>query len=204
MYYSHFEISADLARNPYLIHGLLWEAFSRTGAEKRDFLFRVQWPENRSQQLMPYYSVLVQSQTAPTKLVQEKGFLKTSKEVNLSLQAGQLLRFALCANPVKRLSKERNRVPLLLEEQQFEWLERHFEGAVQLQEAQIVKTHSLYFRKEEKVKDAAKKLHRGKLYTVTFDGILEIKDSVRCLELIQKGIGPAKAFGCGLLTLARI
>lgn len=194
MYYSQFEISADLARNPYDIHKELWRSFSRTGKEQRDFLFRVQWQKHSR-----FLSVLVQSQSEPQTISDTKCFLKASKQVNFVLEKGQLLRFALCANPVKRLAKDKNRVPLFGDDSQLDWLERHFQESAQLHEAQVVNSHMLYFHK----KNSAEGFHRGKILTVTFDGILEVQDSQLFNEILQSGIGPAKSFGCGLLTLAK-
>jgi hypothetical protein len=38
---------------------------------------------------------------------------------------------------------------------------------------------------------------------VSFQGILSIEKPTEMISLMQTGIGPAKAFGCGLLSLAR-
>ncbi|GAA4978931.1 type I-E CRISPR-associated protein Cas6/Cse3/CasE [Yinghuangia aomiensis] len=40
------------------------------------------------------------------------------------------------------------------------------------------------------------------LHTVTFEGALEITDAATFTTHLLEGIGPAKAYGCGLLTLA--
>jgi CRISPR system Cascade subunit CasE len=48
---------------------------------------------------------------------------------------------------------------------------------------------------------------QGKVVTIAtavFDGILEITDAKLFADTIKNGIGRAKAYGCGLLTLARI
>ncbi|MCB1812067.1 MAG: type I-E CRISPR-associated protein Cas6/Cse3/CasE, partial [Candidatus Competibacteraceae bacterium] len=44
----------------------------------------------------------------------------------------------------------------------------------------------------------------GKIATVGYTGMLEIIEPTTLNELLQKGIGPAKAFGCGLLLVRRI
>ena len=41
------------------------------------------------------------------------------------------------------------------------------------------------------------------LRSAHFDGVLKITDLVRFQETLARGIGPAKAFGFGLLSLAR-
>ena len=38
---------------------------------------------------------------------------------------------------------------------------------------------------------------------VRFDGLLEVTDPVKFLETLRAGIGSAKGFGFGLLSLAR-
>jgi CRISPR system Cascade subunit CasE len=44
---------------------------------------------------------------------------------------------------------------------------------------------------------------RVTLTTAVFDGHLEILDADRIRQTLTRGIGPARAYGCGLLTLAR-
>jgi CRISPR system Cascade subunit CasE len=40
------------------------------------------------------------------------------------------------------------------------------------------------------------------LTTVTYDGVLDITDADAFRQALTQGIGHAKAYGCGLLTLA--
>lgn len=42
------------------------------------------------------------------------------------------------------------------------------------------------------------------LSTVDFDGVLEVLDPLRFLSALYSGVGPAKAFGCGLLLVRRM
>lgn len=48
--------------------------------------------------------------------------------------------------------------------------------------------------------------HRGgapvTLTRVTYNGILQVTDPAALRRALTGGIGPAKAYGCGLLTLA--
>jgi CRISPR system Cascade subunit CasE len=39
---------------------------------------------------------------------------------------------------------------------------------------------------------------------VRFDGVLRVTDAARLVEAVRSGIGPAKAFGFGLLSLRRM
>lgn len=43
----------------------------------------------------------------------------------------------------------------------------------------------------------------GKLVTVTFEGVLNVTDPAHLIRLLENGVGPAKAFGCGLLLVRR-
>ena len=63
-------------------------------------------------------------------------------------------------------------------------------------EAVAVLPHSpLYFRKGRQ---------GGKLVTATFEGVLHVKAPDVLLQLLENGLGPAKAFGCGLLLVRRV
>jgi len=126
-----------------------------------------------------------------------------TKSVNWAdkIEAGQKLAFRLRANPTKRLllpngertdRKRGKRVGLYREEDQQNWLIRHAEagGFRMLQ-------HSV--SKDGTQRDTAKDLS---LFTVQFDGVLEVIDKGRFVETLEAGIGSAKGFGCGLLSLA--
>ncbi|MEL7170368.1 MAG: type I-E CRISPR-associated protein Cas6/Cse3/CasE, partial [Bacteroidota bacterium] len=41
-------------------------------------------------------------------------------------------------------------------------------------------------------------------FGVRFDGVLRVDNSVKVLDALRQGIGPAKAFGFGLLSLAPV
>ena len=53
-----------------------------------------------------------------------------------------------------------------------------------------------------------KKFSRGPatvtLSTARFDGQLEVSDAELLRKALTGGIGPAKGYGCGLMTLARV
>jgi CRISPR system Cascade subunit CasE len=123
------------------------------------------------------------------------------------------LRFRLRANPVRTIhDKEhgrflpegryagelkRCRVPLLREEQQREWLQRKLAHAVRIDCVGMQQEMPLYFRKGERDKRMD-----GKVQPVLFDGLLSVSDADAFNALLSKGIGPAKVFGCGLLSIA--
>jgi len=130
-----------------------------------------------------------------------------SRKYVFSLQKGQKIRFRLRANPIKTIKDEdgrlnqrdeikKCRVPLIREEDQKAWIERKLEKICSLDALVFQQEMPLYFRKSNSKR-------AGKIQTVLFDGVLNINDPDALIEMIKNGIGPAKAFGCGLLSMAR-
>lgn len=198
MYLSRLLLTGEQLHNPYEIHRTLWLAFPDAAEQSRDFLFRVEQRSSRQVQ------VLVQSQRQPTANV-ENARLLASKALELNLLEGSQLRFMLMANPVKTIADEQGRldskgevkkcrVPLIKEEEQIAWLKRKLEGAALVNIVEIEKQLPLHFRKGSKP---------GKIQPYAFKGVLQVVDAQSLQDLLQHGIGHAKAFGCGLLSLAR-
>ncbi|MCP5098644.1 MAG: type I-E CRISPR-associated protein Cas6/Cse3/CasE, partial [Chloroflexi bacterium] len=126
------------------------------------------------------------------------------KQVDLSLNNGQQLRFRLCANPtIKKVRRNENgerlnsnRVPLVHEPKQIEWLQKQaINNGFHILHTDITQAQKLTSRKKGNGRSIT-------LYTVQFNGRLQITNADTFTQAIQKGIGPAKAFGCGLLSLA--
>ncbi|ADJ28314.1 type I-E CRISPR-associated protein Cas6/Cse3/CasE [Nitrosococcus watsonii] len=200
MYLSKIEIDWRYARDPYQWHRSLWQLFPGQGVAERSFLFRMECPRPGQN-----VQLLLQSEAAPGEAAAGIRVV-ARRDYPLSLHSGQFLRFRLIANPIKtirdgegRLNRKgvvkSCRVPLLQEEQQEAWLSRKLSGAAMLESVIPTLRPPLYFRKNGKA---------GKLVTVTFDGVFQVVNPRVLAALIQTGIGPAKAFGCGLLSLARI
>jgi len=124
---------------------------------------------------------------------------------------GASLRFRLVANPTKRFSKnsrERNgqpvaerwvgkRVPVQTEELN-EWLNsRGKEGGFSIdKDSTTIQQGYMYF------KNPQKRDQEARLRSVRYDGVLKVTDPTRFQETLLKGIGPGKAFGFGLLSVA--
>lgn len=207
MFISRVELPWDAARNPYDLHKNLWRMFPgearevrATGDEARQgFLFRIEHnPIGRAARL------LVQSRRAP---VQANGVqLMGSREIHPQPSPGQRLSFLLTANPTKTITdtqrdakpgkrSDKCRVPLIREDDQCQWLSRKLGKGGNIEAVNIQPHPPLLFRKGR---------YAGKLVTATFEGILCVSDPERLITLLENGIGPAKAFGCGLLLLRRI
>lgn len=191
MYLSEILMEAKLARNPYEIHRHLWRLFPDMPEDKRSFLYRVSYGKDNEP-----LRILMQSLYEPSAFVDAKGcVILRKKPFNPMLKEKDSLRFILCANPTKRLSKERCRVPLIDEDQLIEWLQKKLENAASVEHAEIVEKRNLYFRKNGKA---------GKIVTTMFGGQINVSDPERMRAILENGVGPAKAFGCGLMLVRRV
>jgi CRISPR system Cascade subunit CasE len=126
-----------------------------------------------------------------------------SKPMPQNIAAGARLRFRLRANPVKTIKDDKRldkngeprsiRVPLIHEEEQLKWLLRKLAGIAELETARVWQEPALFFRKQDM---------GGKIQPVCFEGVLTVLDNEALFAMLRQGIGPAKAMGCGLLSLA--
>ena len=221
MFLSRVELPWEAVRNPYDIHRHLWRLFPgepcevRTDGARQGFLYRIETQgTGRSARL------LLQSRQAPTYI--EGVTLLASKPFDPAPVEGQRLAFVLTANPTKTVvdalsenkpdklmrhqeklaqrpdKKSRPpscRVPLIKEEDQRAWLARKLGMAAELEGIKILPHPPLYFRKGNRA---------GKLVTCTFEGVLRVTSAEALRAMLENGIGPAKAFGCGLLLVRRV
>lgn len=206
MFLSKVHIPWQQAKNPYQFHQALWKLFPGCEEAERDFLFRVE-----QVQIGIGANVLMQSEIKPEGGEQSPLLLAQPKEFVLKVPNGQRLRFRLRANPIKTIKDSGKgtiekkgkiftktvRVPLLHEEQQQAWLERKLQDFARLETLVIQPEPVTYFRK-------LKENRSGKIQTILFDGIITITDAPVFEVHFTHGIGPAKAFGCGLLSVARV
>jgi len=198
MYLSRVYVQWPKSKNAYTLHQSLWELFPNRPDDARDFLFRVE-----QEKTGVGASILMQSQQEPANGI-ESVELKAKRDYSLTLLEDQRFRFLLKANPVKTKKDEKGRknakgevkkcrVPLIKEEEQQQWLMRRLDGIAALEEMQISSCLPLYFRKGQQA---------GKVVPVRFEGVVRVVDPRAFKELITKGVGPAKALGCGMLSLA--
>lgn len=122
-----------------------------------------------------------------------------------AIHVGARFRFRLRANPTRKIDtksspdgKRRNgkRVPVRGEEGKLSWLTRHFEAC------------GIKLPGPCQVRPDGKSVGRLRGSTRTheahiFEGVLEVADTERARHALEAGIGPAKAYGFGLLSLAR-
>lgn len=123
---------------------------------------------------------------------------------DLQFWKGQLLRFSLAANPTRRLSKHSpdvgegsigKRVPVQTG-QLVDWLARRADSGGFTIEQQTIATQLGYVFMSKGGKGQ-------RLFSVLFDGVLRVADGDAFRETVISGIGSGKAFGFGLLLIAR-
>ncbi|RJR20373.1 MAG: type I-E CRISPR-associated protein Cas6/Cse3/CasE [Nitrospiraceae bacterium] len=199
MYLSKILHAGAVCRNPYEIHRTLWQLFPKDAQAKRDFLFHVEKSERTGA------LIWMQSERKPEASHNGANILGC-REYQLTLQKDQRLRFLLVANPVKTINDENGRttdkgdlkkcrVPLIRDDEQRDWLSRKLEPGADPEELFIDPRHPLYFRKSGMA---------GKIKPVVFQGILKVVEPEAFVQIIHRGIGPAKAFGCGLMLVRQV
>jgi CRISPR system Cascade subunit CasE len=159
--------------------------------------------------------VLVQSKVKPSWSFLPKGILVADndstgnpwcKQVDKyfkDIGDGDSLRFRLQANPTKKIragegTPQGKRVELILEEQQLEWLRRRGSQSGFEVRSATLKPLGKITAGPSNGSGAAKKT----LFVIRFDGVLRVTDHVALKEALEKGIGPGKAYGLGLLSVA--
>ena len=186
--------------NPYRVHQRLIMA---CGNDPR-LLFRIETDEQRSQ-------VLVQTHSAPAwnTAFDEFDVLlhePEHKAFNPVLINNGLYRFRLLANPTAKKTfekddgeKHKTRLGIFKEADQIEWLKRKLsESGAELVNWRVNPRGMVYSHKNPQ-KDKQTQIH----YAVLFEGILKVINPDQLLQTLQNGIGPAKGYGFGLLSLAR-
>jgi CRISPR system Cascade subunit CasE len=185
----------------YELHRSLLKAFpdESDGGSGR-VLFRLDMNEQTDS-----ISVLVQSEKKPlwTKLNGYNEFVTecTCKEFQPGLASGQVLRFRLRANPTKRTKSTGKREGILKTDKQVEWLRK--KGLNSGFEVLDVFTVDEGFAKD-KMTDADNTGHHTTILSVRFDGLLRVTDPDAFQVTLRDGIGSAKGFGFGLLSVAPV
>jgi CRISPR system Cascade subunit CasE len=184
------------AAEPYELHRTLMRAFGAR-ADAGRVLFWLDAPRDGGPLVL-----LVQSEAAPDWAAHAAlpGYLAGPPEVKPyapAFAAGQRLRFRLRANPT--VKREGKRLGLLTEEAQLGWLRRKGEaGGFRVLGAVPVEEGLLGGRKDD-----GERRHTLTHLAVRYDGVLAVADPARLLEAVRAGVGSGKAFGFGLLSLAR-
>jgi CRISPR system Cascade subunit CasE len=188
----------DLA-DPYDMHRTLVRAFVRGESDSPPrFLWRLEPGQTWSQPV-----VLVQAAEpgdwsfmaqVPGYLLGGEGAVTTKAfDPAARLVPGANLRFRLAANPT--VTREGKRLGLVGEDAQLEWLQRQGQRlGFDMPTALVSASDMVHGRRGNA---------RVSLRRVLYEGVLQVCDAQAMAGALVSGIGPGKAFGCGLLSLAR-
>lgn len=212
---------------PYEMHRTLMRAFpqavsKQTGARAQfDVLFRADVNETCQR-----VTVIVQSAAQPDWSELPREYVvdsPESKPFDPPFTVGQRLRFRLRANPTKKIEsaskterlagvkKNGKRIGLFQENELVAWLldkgqhggftipgKWREENGVRIPDFRMEVIREGWVR-------CGKEGHRdGEIFAVRIDGLLTVTDPVVFRQTLAQGIGPAKAFGFGLLSIAPV
>jgi CRISPR system Cascade subunit CasE len=217
--------------NGYAVHQLIWTLFpGRPGAD-RTFLFRQEFEKEQlsavtSVRGIPLFYVL--SKDKPS--TQTDILVTETKEYAPKLLAGDKLAFSLRANPViarkqnngKRNSKHcdvlmdvkyhlkhsnavlsHEQIQVAQNQAVADWLVRKGTTAgfniPEIDGLQIAAYQQQVLSKRSSVRN-----DEIKFSSVDISGIIEVTDPVLFLQMLEKGLGSAKSFGCGMMMIRRI
>lgn len=221
MYFSRiqFDPSADSRVagriNGYREHQVLWDLFDPEPNAERDFLFRRETSAG-----MPLFYLVSQRRPVDRHALWD---IQT-KDYRPKLSEGLSLRFSLRANPVvtrtdtngrsvrndlvmdlkKSLGwqdqkpSERESVDVLEQQAGERWLDARLDR----HGARLNSLKADGYRRHQSHKQGQKATIRYS--TLDLQGALTVTDPERFREALFNGIGPAKAFGCGLLLVRRL
>lgn len=203
--------SRALLASPQLLHGAVMRCFPPSQAPARPL-----WRLDYSQHGCLLYIV---SDSAPdaTGFVEEYGWPVANSwkvcdyaPVLAAVEHGRQFAFRMTANPVhsvrlenapldKKGRRRTKRVAHVTVAQQTQWfLDRTHRwgftvGAGDEASVRVVARRVLEFNRQERAM---------KIGTATFEGVLTIEDQAAMRRILVEGVGHAKAYGCGLLTIA--
>lgn len=214
MYLSRLEFNLKSRRvqkelaNRYELHRTLMHAFKPELPGGERLLFRLETERGSAE-------VLVQTQNLPNWAYfrEDAGFIGYMMETEPQVKPftpefkmGQKFYFRLLANPTYRKAGYKNkkghskRIGIKTEEDQIKWLMKKGQAGGFLPFGELVlknmdSLHGVQVDGNEK--------HIIKIDCVQFDGLLEVTNPEEFEQTFRSGIGSARGFGCGLLSLAR-
>lgn len=200
--------SRTLLANPHAMHGAVLGGLAEYSTTERT-LWRVDAPNRRRPTLL----VVTESRPDWTHIVEQAGWpaadgdhhaVRDYDPVLQALAPGQEFAFRVTANPVHSVLQQRadserptTRTGLRAPDAQLAWF--------------MQRTAGWGFEPTVDVRITARERHsfakgsRGRKVTITtatFEGSLHVTDPAALTRALRSGIGPAKAYGCGLLTLS--
>jgi len=189
---------------PQVLHAVVEGCFLGDTSKDRK-LWRIDYLQGKLYLLIlspeePCFTELARQLSAEGK----KGETKDYTPMLASIQIGARLRFRLRANPthsVPIVQGVRGKVyPHVTVEQKREWLMKKAQAhGFNLDELlfDVVETDYLRFWRSSSMRPV-------ELGVAVFEGELEVADRENFIQALTQGVGRAKAYGCGLLTVASL
>lgn len=175
----------------YRLHQFIMSGFYEYEHPGR-VLFRVE-PETKDH----FSIVLVQSFKEPHWNQTASLLAWQTKKISFKFQKRSKFRFRLRANPV--ITRNGKRLGLIRDDALVGWL-RKKEEQIGVWFCSVLAVDEGY---TNGIKNNGEYPKHIKIKTARFEGCMEIIEPERFHNALVNGIGPAKAFGCGLLSLAR-
>lgn len=198
-----------LLGSPHALHAAVLSAFHEASGTPES---RILWRLDSAPTSHWLYLVSAQRPDL-THVIEQAGWPTTQDWVTRDysplldrLDSGQVWQFRLTANPTHAVSQESGdrskRLAHVTASQQWEWLWSRGPGlgvdlgpSADQGTASVVGRESLTFRRGS---------GRVTVARATFEGRLTVVNASLLQTALVKGVGPAKAYGCGLLTLAPV
>lgn len=211
------QLAKDVCVNAYREHQHLWRLFDVDADAERDFLFCREQPASG----FPRFYLLSGRQPLHANNV----WKIETKDYQPAIRSGQQLAFSLRVNPIitrrdaegrqcrhdvvmdlkhrtgfKKMSvSERPLLNTLVQQAGQEWLQKRAERhGFSFVPGQVLVEG---YQQHRATKKGGQKPIRYS--TLDFTGLLTVTDTVLFQQSLMQGIGPAKAFGCGLLMVRR-
>ncbi len=204
MYLSRIKLNTSirntikLLSSPQVAHAVVETSFSDDDQTRK--LWRLDYYQGR-----PCILLLSQNKPDLQDFIEQFGYPAEQKEIYDYqrvldiLHNGQRYRFRLCANPVHSVKQEDGRrgkiYPHVTVAQQETWLSSKSQ--------KLGFTLGPFTVVQRSIKKFTRQHKYVTLSMVNYEGILEISDVSVFKGTLVQGIGRAKSYGCGLLTLAR-
>jgi CRISPR system Cascade subunit CasE len=205
------EVRADLADSQRL-HMRIMHMFQDTQRESNRVLYRVEGVD------VPI--VIVQAESRPNTTVLPNDYVRAAVRVRDDLEDafghihnGQKLHFRLRANVTKKLATQQQsngkRIAITDSQEQVEWLLRkgQLSGFVVLPDPFAIDGYAITVIDEGKFHGVKRKHVTSNKLThagVRYEGTLEVTDVQLFVDALRNGIGPAKAYGFGLMSVALV
>lgn len=193
-----------LLGSPQAMHAAVLSSFP-PGVEAGRELWRVDFDDP----LRPTLYVLSRERPDLTHIEEQAGWPNTPQTQSASylpflesLEAGQLWAFRMRANPAHRavINGRKQIVAHATSAHQTAWLSEKATGAgiSVMRDGEptfaVTRREMLSFRRQGETVSIG---------VAQYEGVLEVTDPVALRNALVEGIGRAKAYGCGLMTLAR-